>query len=483
MTFAAASLKEGPKVVNIGLKSFFNDATRFTEAVHIDWQPPGWGDPELARMVARLADDASPDSLGAKIVAANLEALDRIRSARPVVVDIKPAREAIPGMTEHTILHAGPPIEWARMCGPMRGAVIGALMYEGMAKSVDEAERLAGSGVIEFAPCHSRNAVGPMAGIISASMPVWVLRNETFGNQAFATMNEGWGRALRFGAYDDKVIARLKWMETRLAPAMKYLIDQTQGIDIKSMIAQALQMGDECHNRDIAATNLFFKMAAPVLVKGDLDIGTVQEVVSFLGNHEHFFLNLAMAASKASLVPLQDIPYSTIVTAIARSGVEVGITVSSLGGEWFTEEATVAQGLYFPGYSEADANPDIGDSAITETGGIGAFVMGAAPAIVQFVGGTSEEAMRLTREMYEITTGTNDSYRLPTMAFIGAPTAIDVRKVVETGILPIINTGIAHKEPGHGLVGAGIVRVPKGTFEKAIRALAAKFTKGSGLQG
>ncbi len=474
-------LKEEPRVVNVGLNSFYADVSRFARAVHLDWQPSGWGDPELARMVAKLADDITPDSPGAKIRAANQEALARITSARPVVVGMQPAREVIPGMTEKTILHAGPPVDWKDMCGPMRGAIIGALMYEGLASSPDEAEKLAGSGEIEYAPCHSRQAVGPMAGAISPSMPVWVVRNETFGNSAFATMNEGWGRALRFGAYDEKVIERLRWMQDRLAPAMGYVIGRLQGIDLKSMIAQALQMGDECHNRDIAATNLFFKMVAPILVDSDLDSALVTEVVSFLGNHEHFFLNLAMAACKASLDPVKGIPYSTVVTAIARNGVEVGITVSGLPGVWFTDKAVVPQGLYFPGFSEADANPDIGDSAITETGGIGAFVMGAAPAIVQFVGGTADDAMRLTREMYEITVGTNDSYRLPSMSFAGAPTAIDVRKVVETGSLPIINTGIAHKKPGYGLVGAGIVRAPRGAFEKALRALAAEYVPGTRL--
>lgn len=474
-------LREKPGIINTGIDSFYESVSTVTQAIHVDWQPPGWGDPQLARMVAKLADDIQPGSLGARIADANREAFNRITSARPVVVGIQPAREVIPGMTDRTLLHAGPPIEWERMCGPMRGAVIGALMYEGMASTPDEAENLAGSGEIQYAPCHSHGAVGPMAGIISPSMPVWVVQNETFGNMAFATMNEGWGRTLRFGAYDEKVIARLRWMERVLAPAMQYLIDKLQGIDLKSMIAQALQMGDECHNRDIAATNLFFKLAAPILVESDLEGSMIKEVISFLGNHEHFFLNLAMAACKASLVPAEGIPYCTVVTAIARNGVEVGITISALPGMWFTEMATVAEGLYFPGYSEADANPDIGDSAITETGGIGAFVMGAAPAIVQFVGGTAEDALRMTKEMYQITVGSNDSYRLPTLSFAGAPTAIDVRKVVETGILPVINTGIAHKEPGHGLVGAGIVRAPRGAFEKALRALAGKYAPGDRL--
>lgn len=475
MALMSGILETKPKVVNVGLESFYSDVAHFTEAVHVDWQPPGWGDPGLARIVAMLSDDSAPESLGAKIAAANLEALNRVRSARPVAVDMKQALEIVPGMTKRTVLHAGPPIEWEQMCGSMRGAVVGALLYEGLANTPEEAQKLAASKEIEYAPCHERDMVGPMAGIVSASMPVWVVRNETFGNLAFCTMNEGWGRSLRFGAYDEKVITRLKWMEQKLAPAMKYVIEKLNGIDLKSMIAQALMMGDECHNRDIAATNLFFKMMAPVLVESDLDLNTVREVISFLGSHEHFFLNLAMAACKASLIPVNNIPYSTVVTAMARGGVDVGIWVSCLGDQWFTDKAEIPQGLYFPGFSEADANPDIGDSSITETGGIGAFVMGAAPAIVQFVGGTSEDATRITGEMYGITVGTNDSYRLPTMSFKGSPTAIDIRKVVESGILPLVNTGIAHKEPGHGLVGAGVVRIPRGTFIKALNAVAEKY--------
>lgn len=481
MTLYSGIIQNKAKVINLGLSSFYHDLAKFTDVVQVDWQPPAWGNSQLARLVAKLSDDGNPDSLGAKIMAANQEALNRIRTSRPVVVDMKPAREIVPGMTDRTILHAGPPIEWEQMCGPMRGAIIGALLYEGLAETAEDAERLAASQEIEFDSCHNRDTVGPMAGIVSPSMPVWVVRNETFGNLAFCTMNEGWGRSLRFGAYDEQVIARLKWMEKRLATAMKYVIEKMNGIDLKSMIAQAVMMGDECHNRDISATNLFFKMVIPVLVDSDLEQSLVREVTDFLGKHEHFFLNLAMAACKASLLAIHDIPYCTVVTALSRGGVDVGIRVSSTGDAWFTERAEIPQGLYFPGFSEADANPDIGDSAITETGGIGAFVMGAAPAIVQFVGGTSEEAISVTREMYKITVGINESYRLPTMSFIGSPTGIDIRKVVDTGILPLVNTGIAHKEPGHGLVGAGVVRIPKGTFIKALSAVAEKYAPGDRL--
>ncbi|MGI6365512.1 MAG: DUF1116 domain-containing protein [Bacillota bacterium] len=469
-------LTNRPKVLNLGLKSIGETIAQHTDMHLIDWKPPGWGNSELARIVATLLPDSTPGTVAEKVQHANQTALSRMLESEPVLVDVKPALEVLPGMTENTILHAGPPVEWENMCGPMKGAVIGALIYEGRAKNADEAVALAGSGKIKYAPCHSKNAVGPMAGVISPSMPVWVVKNKTFGNLAFSTMNEGWGRTLRFGAYDKDVIERLIWMQETLAPAMKLVIEKLDGIDLKNMIAQALQMGDECHNRDIAVTNLFFKIATPVLVDSDFPQNKVRQVVKFLGDHEHFFLNLAMAACKACLVAAQDIPYCSMVTAMARNGVEVGIQVSGMGNQWFTETASVAHGLYFPGYSEEDANPDIGDSAITETGGIGAFVMGSSPAIVQFVGGTPEDALAMTREMYQITLGKNNNYRLPGLSFAGSPTGIDIVRVADTGILPIINTGIAHKEPGHGLVGAGIVRAPQGCFEKALRAFGEKYT-------
>jgi len=415
---------------------------------------------------------------------ANQAAVTKIIQAEPVLVDLRPALEAIPGMTPRTILHAGPPVSWEKMCGPMRGAVMGALLYEGLARSPEESARLAASGEIEFAPCHSRQAVGPMAGIISPSMPVMVVENRENGNLAYATMNEGWGRTLRFGAFDEEVIERLKWMERVLAPALREAIRRLGGINVKTLTAQALHMGDECHNRDLAATSLFFKQVAPVLASLDLDRRALREVLNFLGQHEHFFLNISMAACKASLDAAHHLPHSSIVTVMARNGVEIGMRVSGLGDRWFTAPAPIPEGLYFPGYAEADANPDMGDSAISETLGLGAFIMGNAPAIVNFVGGTPEEAMRLTEEMYEITTGKNPSFPLPALSFRGAPVGIDVRKVVSTGILPVINTGIAHKEPGHGLVGAGLARVPIKCFEDALRALAESMgVKGKQLSG
>jgi hypothetical protein len=350
----------------------------------------------------------------------------------------------------------------------MRGAVIGGLLYEGLASSEEEAVEISTSGDIQFAPCHSRNAVGPMAGVLTPSMPVMVVEDIEHGTTAYATMNEGWGRTLRFGAYDPKVIDRLRWMEKELAITFKAGIEELKCLDIKTIIARALHMGDECHNRDLAATSLFYKEIAPAIVRAVDDNSAAEKTLEFIANQEHFFLNIGMAACKASLLAACDIPYSTMVTAIARNGVDVGLLLSSTAMEWFTAPATVPEGLFFPGYSEDDANPDLGDSAITETAGIGAFAMAGAPAIVRFVGGSPSDARRYTEEMYRVTIGENPHFSIPSLDFRGTPTGIDIRAVLETGITPVVNTGIAHQEPGHGLVGAGVARLPMEAFEIAL---------------
>jgi hypothetical protein len=468
----ASGLPSEVALINLGLAQFADGPLAVGAPVMaVDWQPPGRGDPELARLCGELADDR--EGLGARVAAANRLALERLIAAEPRLVEVRPAGEVLAGMTPTTILHAGPPIEWGNMCGAMRGGIVGALLYEGLADTPQAAEQLAASGQIQFAPCHSRDAVGPMAGIVSASMPVMVVENAAGGTRAFATFNEGWGRALRFGAFDDQVLTRLHWMADVLAPAVRQAVQRLGGLDIRSLTARALHMGDEVHNRDLAGTSLLFKALAPALAASDLSRDDLVAVLDFLAHQEHFFLNVSMAACKSMLLATEGIPYSTVVTALARNGVDVGIRVGGLGPAWFTAPATVPDGLYFPGFSREDANPDLGDSAISETAGVGAFVMGGAPAIVQFVGGTPAEALRYTENMYGITVGENPNYTLPVLNFRGAPLGIDVRRVVETNIAPVINTGIAHREPGHGLVGAGVVEAPLACFEAALRAMAA----------
>lgn len=406
---------------------------------------------------------------------ANTEAVDRLQKAQPTLVGIGVALDTIPGMTPKTILHAGPPITWDRMSGPLRGAIIGGLIYEGLATNEEEAVKLAESGEILFDSCHHHDAVGPMAGVTTASMPVWIIKNEAFGNYAYCTLNEGLGKVLRYGAYSEEVITRLKWMETTLAPILKEALKLKGPIDMKSLIAQVVQMGDEGHNRNKAGTSLFIRELAPYIVLTEYSNEEKSEVLKFMHSNDHFFLNLTMPAQKSALDPAGDIPYSTIVYTMARNGTDFGIRVSALGNRWFTAPAEIIDGLFFPGFTLDDANPDIGDSVITETSGIGGFAMATAPAIVQFVGGTPQDAINYTTMMYEITEQENVAYKMPTLNFRGTPTGIDIRKVIETQILPIINTGIAHKNAGVGQVGAGLVRPPMKCFEDALEAFVMKM--------
>ena len=406
---------------------------------------------------------------------ANTEAVDRLQKAQPTLIGIGVALDTIPGMTPKTILHAGPPITWDRMSGPLRGAIIGGLIYEGLATNEEDAVKLAESGEIHFDSCHHHDAVGPMAGVTTASMPVWIIKNEAFGNYAYCTLNEGLGKVLRYGAYSEEVITRLKWMETTLAPILKEALKLKGPIDLKSLIAQVVQMGDEGHNRNKAGTSLFIRELAPYIVLTEYSNEDKSEVLKFMHSNDHFFLNLTMPAQKSALDPAGDIPYSTIVYAMARNGTDFGIRVSALGNRWFNAPAEIIDGLFFPGFTLDDANPDIGDSVITETSGIGGFAMATAPAIVQFVGGTPQDAMNYTTMMYEITEQENVAYKMPALNFRGTPTGIDIRKVIETQILPIINTGIAHKNAGVGQVGAGLVRPPMKCFEDALEAFVMKM--------
>jgi hypothetical protein len=309
-----------------------------------------------------------------------------------------------------------------------------------------------------------------MAGVMTASMPVWVFENKAFGNRSYCTFNEGLGKVLRYGAFSEEVLARLKWIETDLAPVMKKALALHGPLDMKNIIAQVLQMGDEGHNRNRAGTSLIIREFAPFLVRLGEDPEKISKILSFMHANDHFFLNLSMPACKCTVDAARGIKGSSVIVAMARNGTDFGIRVSGLGDTWFTGPASMVEGLYLPGFGPADAAPDIGDSVITETAGIGGFAMAAAPAIVQFVGGSPEDALNITRRMYEITVTENDVYRIPILDFRGTPTAIDLRKVVETGILPAINTGIAHREPGVGMVGAGLVKPPENCFKDALAA-------------
>ncbi|WP_025641734.1 YlbE family protein [Schnuerera ultunensis] len=462
------------KVLNLGTKNFKDDLEiQGQDVLQLDWSPAAGGDIKLLNIIDRLSSQKD-------IAVANREAVDRMISSHPILVDIDQAKNAIPGMDENTILHSGPPIEWNRMAGPMKGAIIGALLYEGMAKDEKEAEEIAKSRKIKFAPCNEHNAVGPMAGIISPSMPVHVIYNKTYGNYGYCTINEGLGKVLRYGAFDKEVINRLKWIEEEFAPTVKKALKTIDGgIDIKSIISQAVHMGDECHNRNKASTSLFFREIAVHIMDTDVDMDVKRRVLEFIKGNEHYFLNLSMPACKVATDAAHGIKHSTVVTTMARNGVDFGIRISGLGkDEWFTGPANMIKGLMFPGFKEEDANPDIGDSAITETMGIGGFAMGGSPAIVQFVGGTVEDAIGYSEKMHEITVSENPNYSIPTLDFRGSAVGIDIIKVIEKGILPIINTGMAHKVAGIGQVGAGLVNPPMECFEKALKRFNDEYLEG-----
>ncbi|HVU70094.1 MAG TPA: DUF1116 domain-containing protein [Ktedonobacteraceae bacterium] len=428
----------------------------------VAWRPPA-GNP---RALARLLADERVDQ-------ANRSAVERMLAAHPLLVDIQPAREVLSqAFARRRLLHAGPPIAWERMCGPMRGAIIGACLYEGWASDEEEALHLAESGAIAFEPCHHYQAVGPMAGIISPSMPVAIIEDQVHHQRTFSTLNEGLGKVLRYGAYAPEVLARLRWMGETLGPALGRAIRLLGGMDVRANMAQALQMGDECHNRNKAATSLFARQLAPALIESS-SASEAAEILRFLAGNDHFHLNLSMAAAKAITLAGAHVPHSSLVVTMARNGVDFGIRVSGLGDRWFVGPAGMIQGLYFAGYGPEDANPDIGDSAITETCGVGAFAMAAAPAIVQFIGGTPQDALRYSGEMYELTVATNPLFGLPSLNFKGTPTGIDIRQVCRLHMPPVINTGIAHRQPGVGQVGAGIVYPPMECFEQALEELAA----------
>lgn len=451
------------EVIGLGLSGFSDTLAAVGCTVHhLDWTPPARGDSAAGSVLARLLADPRVDIANAKALAAYLD-------AQPVLVAVRPAREVIAGLADgRRLLHAGPPIAWADMCGPVQGAIAGAILFEGWAASVDAATAMAARGEIAFEPCHHHGAVGPMAGVISPSMPVFVVENRSGGNRAFSNLNEGLGKVLRFGANGPEVLERLAFMRDSLAPALAAALVATGPIELKPLMAQALHMGDEIHNRNVAASGLLIRRLAPALAR--LPAGA--EALAFIAANDHFFLNLSMAACKAMLDAAAGVPGSSMVTVMARNGVNFGIRLSGTGERWFEAPANPVEGLFFPGYGVEDAAADLGDSAITETAGLGGFAMAASPAIVKFVGGSPADALAHSRAMQAITLARHPAFTLPTLDFAGSGAGIDARLVIDRNILPVINTGIAHRRAGIGQIGAGITTAPLAAFIDALAALA-----------
>ncbi|MCW2758198.1 MAG: hypothetical protein JWO46_1944 [Nocardioidaceae bacterium] len=451
-----------PRVVTAGAE-MFADALRAqaVSVTSVDWRPPPQ---ESATALARVMADVRREQ-------ANATAIDRMLTSTAHLVDVLPASEVL-GLERGSFLHAGPPIDWERASGPMRGALIGAVLFEGLAETPEAAEALLASGGVSLDPCHHHHAVGPMAGVVSPSMWMFVLEDPVHGGRAYCSLNEGLGKVLRYGAYGPEVLDRLRWMADVLGPVLQQAVRGAAPVDITAIIAQMLQMGDEGHNRNRAGTLMFLRDVLPSLISADAPSSDIAEVARFIGGNDHFFLNLDMPACKLATDAARDVPGSTLVVTMARNGTDFGIQVSGTGDTWFTGPANTPQGLFLGSYGPEDANPDIGDSAITETGGIGGFAMAAAPAIVRFVGGDVPMALAATRSMYEITLAEHPAYQVPILEFRGSPVGIDVTKVLRTGILPQINTGMAGAVAGTGQVGAGLVNPPAECFSAAIEELA-----------
>ena len=455
-----------PRVINVGLPLFAEELARLgVPVMAVDWRPPAGGDPRLASLLATL------EARRAEIDAANARTFDLLVNGEPVLVDCRPAREALE-LPDRVVLHAGPPLAWERASPPMRAAVLCAIRYEGWAANDDAAAELIVRGGVRLEPCHHWRAVGPMTGIITASMPVFAVENRAHGNRAHVTINEGLGKVLRFGANDASVIARLTWLATEAGPLLGAALRASKGRELRPLMAQALRMGDEMHQRNVAASSLLARALMPHVARVGDRHHAVARLAEFIAGNDQFFLNVAMAAGKAMADPANGVAGSTLVTTMARNGTDFGIRVSGLGERWFVAPVETPVGLYFPGYGPDDANPDLGDSAIVETIGLGGGAMAASPAVARFIGaGGMAEALGATQEIREICHAGHPHFRIATLDERGAPTGIDVMKVVETGIAPLINTGIAGKVAGTGQVGAGVVRAPLACFTAALEAL------------
>lgn len=464
-------LNSKPRIVNIGLTSFTESILAYGgSTVQCDWQPAAGGNKKLIKILNQL-------SKMEEIEKGNSEVIDKMKSSQPFLIDVVPAKSVIEILNDRVLLHAGPPIQYPNMTGPMKGACIGAILFEGWVEDEKSATELLESGGVKFIPCHHVNAVGPMGGITSGNMPVLVVENKLDGSIGYCIMNEGIGKVLRFGAFSEEVVNRLRWMRDSLGPVLSKALQRKEGgLNLNVLIAKAITMGDEFHQRNIAATLNFLKEITPLITQLDIDQKEKYDVIKFLADTDQFFLNIMMAASKSIVDCARKITRGTVVTTMARNGENFGVRISGMGDEWFTAPVNTPNGLYFTGYSEGDANPDIGDSAITETVGVGGMAMVAAPGVTRFIGaGGFHDALKISNEMDKICISNNSNWSIPTWDFKGACLGIDARKVVATGITPLINTGIAHKNMGVGQIGAGTVRAPLACFEKAMIAYAKKL--------
>ena len=387
---------------------------------------------------------------------------------------VRRASEITTAVGRRRYLHAGPPpVDASDLPGPMRGALLGALVFEGDAHTVEEAASIVDAGDVELTPCHEAGGVGAMAGIVTPGMPVVVAETET-GSTAFSPVNEGLGRALRFGSNDRATLERLVWLRDAAAPLFNRAIARAGEIVLTEIQAEGLRRGDECHNRNVASTAALLLRLVPHLIRASRKSEDAPAMIEWASENPHFFLAFSMAAAKAIADRGHRVAGSPIVTAMCGNGDRFGIRVSGLGDVWLSAPAPLGEPVLFPGYAIEDAQPMMGDSYVTETVGLGAFAISASPAIASFVGGDPAKGEAQVAEMRRICEGESSRYLLPIEDFRGSPTAINVDLVATTGTTPLVNNGLAHREPGIGQVGAGLARLPLEPFLEASEQLAGR---------
>jgi hypothetical protein len=454
--------------VNVGLEAFAQALRdQGAEAVDVDWRPPAGGD---AGEVALL--EALWGRHGERVEVANAGAVERMERARPRAVTVARAGEVVPGLEDGVLLHSGPPIAWERVCDPQRRALVAACVLEGWAGERDGAARLLGDGDVRLASGNDHGHVGPMTGVCSPSMAVWVIEDEASGIRAYSTLNEGPGRTFWLGVADDEAVERQRFLRDRARPVLAALLERTGPVEVLGLAAQGLQMGDELHMRSQAAGHLLIRdLAAAFAAEGG------EDVAAFMAGNHHFFLNLTMAAAKcASLAAADGGAGSTIVHLMARNGTEMGVQIAALPGRWFTAPAAPVQdALLREGHREEDAAADIGDSAVIECIGLGGMAIAAAPAVATFFGGTAADAAARTRLMGEICAARSKRFTIPALDFAPAPVGIDARLVAELGVTPQISTGVLHGSSGAGQIGAGVAHQPREPFRAALEALVAEL--------
>lgn len=404
------------------------------------------------------------------IETANQEVVRKMVAAQPVLVSVQKLKDLHPEVSDRMLTHSGPPVTWEQMSGAQRGAVFAACRYEGWARDREEAEALVSSGGIRFVPNHALNGVGPMGGVISPNMHVYVVRDRISGCTSYSCTEFD----AFYGAFDEEALAEVKRWNDLFFPVIGRALASIDGLELKPLMAQALSMGDELHSRQVAASALLAKKLAPGIVRTSTQ-NEAGRTLDELSANELTFLPISMAACKVTLMAAEEIPYSTVVTVMARNGTEFGLQVSGLGRQWFTAPSPRVKSLFFPGYKEGDEGLDVGDSAITETSGLGAFAAITAPAITDLIGAGLEDLQAYHQAMQSITVGTNPSLPLPQANMQGTSLGIDIRKVVQISITPILDTAAAHKEPGHRIIGAGIVHTPVEPFQNALTAWSAKY--------